>query len=67
MTEEELKAEFLKCKDDLRYFYNTYWTINGKPVTPVIEEEWNHMTVIWSPRRTRSIMMYSRIKEAHKS
>jgi len=41
MTEEEMKAELEKCLADPRYFYNTYWQVDGKPVTPISEEEWN--------------------------
>ena len=41
MTEEEITAELEKCLADPRYFYNTYWQVDGKPVTPISEEEWN--------------------------
>lgn len=35
-------SEMEKCKNDPRYFYNTYATINGKPVEPLSVEEWNN-------------------------
>lgn len=34
-------SELEKCKNDPRYFYNTYATVNGEPVEPLSEEEWN--------------------------
>ena len=32
--------ELERCKDP-RYFYNNYWRIDGRPVEPVSEQEWN--------------------------
>jgi len=43
-TDEEITAELQKCLDDPRYFYNTYWQINGKPVTPISKEDWDTLT-----------------------
>lgn len=45
MTDEEMKAELEKCLADPRYFYNTYWQVDGKPVTPISQEEWDKMQV----------------------
>lgn len=41
MLDEMLATEYKRCQDDPRYFYNTYWKVNGQPVTPLSEEEWN--------------------------
>jgi spore cortex formation protein SpoVR/YcgB (stage V sporulation) len=32
MTEQEAKDELRKCQEDPVYFFEKYYTINGKPV-----------------------------------
>lgn len=39
-TIEYYEAEMERCRDPL-YFYNNYWTVNGKPVKPMTQEEWD--------------------------
>lgn len=38
-TDQFILEEFERCKDP-RYFYNNYWTVNGRAVKPISEEEW---------------------------
>lgn len=38
-TDEFVLAELERCKDPL-YFYNNYWSVNGKAVKPMSVEEW---------------------------
>lgn len=67
MNEEELKVEIEKCRNDLRYFYNTYWTVNGKPVKPVSEEEWSASLHIWNFKRSMSLAIRNLILEKNRS
>lgn len=39
-NKEFIAEEWERCKDP-RYFYNTYWQVDGKPVNPISEEQWN--------------------------
>lgn len=38
-TQQFVDEEYKRCEDP-RYFYNTYYTIDGKAVKPISEEEW---------------------------
>ena len=34
------EEEMERCKDP-RYFYNNYWSVDGKQPNPLSEEQWN--------------------------
>ena len=56
---EYIAEEYERCKDP-RYFYNTYYQVDGKPVNPMSEEQWNSYLEMqesyrnnWFKRRNR--------------
>lgn len=62
MSEQEMQAEYIKCLNDMRYFYNTYWTINGEKVSPISQEQWDRMNVRLVNKRNRAITIMTAIK-----
>lgn len=46
MDDKELREEMEKCRNDLRYFYNKYYTLNGQKAPEISEEEWKIRTSV---------------------
>lgn len=42
--------EIERCKDPL-YVYNKYWRVNGSPVKPMTQQEWDTYLTTYRPRK----------------
>ena len=49
---ECIAEEYERCKDP-RYFYNTYYQVDGNPVNPMSEEQWNSYLEMQESYRNR--------------